>query len=165
MQSDTLAIEKKACLLSDIVNDAVRAVKPLSATRGVTIAQSLKEFKTLGDHDRLVQVLVNILANAIDSHQKEAPLRYQRIVPVPLFGSAFKIKVQVSLRNSKILCLDPSSKVRNVLTHNVKERGLVCQSLASWWKHMVAQLVSPAPLVRAVLSGLKYLKAPSATNL
>ncbi len=66
MQSGTLALEKNACSLIDLVADALRAVKPLCLERAIKITEPSKDFQMLGEHDRLVQVLVNLISNAVD---------------------------------------------------------------------------------------------------
>jgi two-component system, OmpR family, sensor histidine kinase VicK len=39
MQSGTLSIEKNVCSLTDVIADAVRAVKPLSEAKGVVVVE------------------------------------------------------------------------------------------------------------------------------
>jgi signal transduction histidine kinase len=89
MQSGTLSVEKTACSLLDVIADAVRAVQPLCLERSITITVPNEDFKMLGEHDRLVQVLVNLLANAVDFSPKKGTV----VVSANISGSFVHVMI------------------------------------------------------------------------
>ena len=66
MQSGSLSVERKPCSLRALVVDAIRSVKPLCLERKIDITEPAQDCLMLGEHDRLVQVLVNLISNAVD---------------------------------------------------------------------------------------------------
>jgi PAS domain S-box-containing protein len=59
--------------ISEVVNESVRMVRALSDQRKVTIESSIKDFAVAGDQRKLIQVLVNLLSNAL-KHSPEGGL-------------------------------------------------------------------------------------------
>ena len=56
--------------LADIARDCVELIRPLASLRGIAIHCDLSPCETLGDSERLSQVVTNLLSNAVN-HNKE----------------------------------------------------------------------------------------------
>ena len=63
--SGELSIEKRECTLVAAIDRAADTVKPIAADAGVTLAIAPTDLQLHADPDRLAQVVVNLLANAI----------------------------------------------------------------------------------------------------
>lgn len=58
-------IEYKSCDLAEIVRDGIELTRPLADQKELVFDNSLAEARFLGDQDRISQVLVNLLSNAV----------------------------------------------------------------------------------------------------
>jgi len=67
----------EACALSPLVQEALAAVQPLAEKLGTSIvnALSVEMPAARGDHDQLLQVLVNLLENAMKYGDRSVPVR------------------------------------------------------------------------------------------
>lgn len=69
------AMKRLPCDLSRMVRDCVASVRPLADEQGVKIHCDLPPIECGGDSDRLAQVLVNLLANAIQYNRPNGEVR------------------------------------------------------------------------------------------
>jgi PAS domain S-box-containing protein len=67
LESETTKIKKVPCELNTIFNQSLNAVSMIASTRGISITVTPQpcELEVMGDPARLVQVMVNLLANSV----------------------------------------------------------------------------------------------------
>jgi len=58
-------LEYKSCDLAQIAREGIELTRPLAIQKGLSFDASLTESRFLGDPDRISQVLVNLLSNAV----------------------------------------------------------------------------------------------------
>jgi len=63
--SGELSVQKQDCRLSDVLARAVDTVRPIAADAGVALKMAPTTWQLHADPDRLSQVIVNLLANAV----------------------------------------------------------------------------------------------------
>lgn len=51
--------------LADVARESIELLKPLAEERQITLSSEMTSAKVIGDHDRLAQVVTNLLSNAI----------------------------------------------------------------------------------------------------
>ena len=67
LDAGRLRLRRAPVLVTDLISDALHGVEGIAATRRIKISltSSGAGLRTIGDHDRLVQVVINVLSNAI----------------------------------------------------------------------------------------------------
>lgn len=66
IQQNTVKLESHVFSLREVADEAVRLLRPLFSRKDVSVAvQSAESFRMEGDRDKLVQVMVNLVSNAI----------------------------------------------------------------------------------------------------
>jgi PAS domain S-box-containing protein len=63
--------------ISEIVNESVRMVQALSDQRHITIESPVNDFTVVGDQRKLIQVLVNLLSNALKHSPEGGVIKVQ----------------------------------------------------------------------------------------
>jgi two-component system phosphate regulon sensor histidine kinase PhoR len=94
IESGVLSMEIRPFELEEVLRDALQATEDKARKRGVKVKLDMtgKIGKVLGDAQRIEQVLINLLGNAIKYNQKE--------------GGSVVLKVQVSGQEIKIAVVD-----------------------------------------------------------
>lgn len=69
------ALESETCDLAAIARECADLTRPLAEARGLVFAIDLREASFAGDRDRISQVLVNLLTNAINYNHEGGELR------------------------------------------------------------------------------------------
>lgn len=72
MASGGVAFERADVSLPELVSLSVEAIRPLADRAGVAIAMDVQPLHVLGDSDRLIQTLTNLLDNAIKFSPKNS---------------------------------------------------------------------------------------------
>jgi len=66
LEAGALELDRKPCQVKEFVQDAIISVNALAVAKGITLAESCDaDLKVLADHDRIVQVVTNLITNAI----------------------------------------------------------------------------------------------------
>ena len=65
IESGEISFEFASCSVRDFAEEALELVEPLAAEKNITLREDLEDAKFNGNSDRLWQVLVNLLNNAI----------------------------------------------------------------------------------------------------
>jgi signal transduction histidine kinase len=65
LDADTMQLEKRACDARDVVGAAVDLFRDRAESRHVTLREDVEPMEIVADRDRLVQVLVNLVGNAL----------------------------------------------------------------------------------------------------
>jgi signal transduction histidine kinase len=66
LQAGRITVKKRECNLNEIIDDAVNAVSPQAAEKGLSIATDLQTDQPINtDPERVRQILVNLLSNAV----------------------------------------------------------------------------------------------------
>ena len=63
--SGELSVKKQDCTLCSVLERAAETVKPIAADAGVTLTFASRDLTLHADPDRLAQVVINLLANAV----------------------------------------------------------------------------------------------------
>lgn len=75
MDAGKLEMRFTSINIADVVGRSVEAVKPLTIRDGVKLIAQSPDIDLTGDENRLVQVLVNLLSNALKFSPKQAEIR------------------------------------------------------------------------------------------
>lgn len=90
MGDELFEVTLKPCLLSEIVNRAAGAVAVKAAPKRITVVPRVAECQINADSERIVQVLVNLLTNAI----KFSPQQGSIIISSDIVNGAVQIRVR-----------------------------------------------------------------------
>lgn len=63
--SGDLAVVKNDCELGDAIQRAVETIRPIARDAGVTVVSPATSIRLIADENRLMQVVINLLANAV----------------------------------------------------------------------------------------------------
>jgi signal transduction histidine kinase len=63
--SGELSVQKKPCLLQAVLDRAMETVRPIAADAGVQLNVATSDMQMVADQDRMAQVVINLLANAV----------------------------------------------------------------------------------------------------
>jgi PAS domain S-box-containing protein len=92
MQDGKLSIKRKEHDLADVVEDAVRMVEGVGDARGVRIETPKGTFVARFDSERLLQVVVNLLANAIKFSPQHEETKIE--VKIQDLGDSIRLSVR-----------------------------------------------------------------------
>jgi PAS domain S-box-containing protein len=79
MDSGVMAVDKTSVFFSIIVQQAVESLKELAESNGVKVEFENIEVELLADPDRLTQVLINLISNAIKYSESGQTVSIQRV--------------------------------------------------------------------------------------
>jgi signal transduction histidine kinase len=65
MESGNIVLEKRPVVCDELIKQAVAVVKPLAEVKGISLSAAPSSLKMIADPDRVCQILVNFLSNAI----------------------------------------------------------------------------------------------------
>src|SRR5262249_53430930 len=65
MESGNIVLEKRVVPASELIDQAIGVVRPLAEAKGIKLAATTSPLKVNADPDRICQILVNFLSNAI----------------------------------------------------------------------------------------------------
>jgi PAS domain S-box-containing protein len=65
LESGKLYIQKHVCQTQDVIDAAIQQMQDLASQSNITIIPSGESYEVWADYDRIVQVLINLLSNAI----------------------------------------------------------------------------------------------------
>lgn len=107
IESGTFVVEKRWVSLSRVIERAVESVKEIAANADITIQNKASDLSCFADEDRIIQVLVNLLGNAI----KFSPS-----------GSTVLIETQTTRDAVKIRVIDHGRGVPRAMLPNIFEK-------------------------------------------
>lgn len=89
IESGTFVVDKRWVSLSTIIERALESVRAIAADAGITIQNKASDLSCFADEDRIIQVLVNLLGNAI----KFSPSGSTVLIETQTTRDAVKIRV------------------------------------------------------------------------
>ncbi len=75
MESGKLVMHREVCTASELVDQAVEEIKPMCEDAGVSLAVDCTDAKVWADRDRALQVLTNLLSNAMKFSARETTVQ------------------------------------------------------------------------------------------
>lgn len=89
MRTGQICLDQKSLSVQEFVNAACDLMLGIAAKRNIKIERLVEDFNVWGDKDRLVQVMVNLLANAVKFSEPGQSVR----VESELVSSAIEVRV------------------------------------------------------------------------
>ncbi len=77
LESDRLKVEKRRISLAVLIEKSVEAVSGTAGSAGISISTECTDCRLMGDEDRLSQVIINLLANAVKYSPKDGEVRIE----------------------------------------------------------------------------------------
>jgi len=65
MESGNIVLEKRSIRCSDVIDQAMAAIRPLADAKGITLTTTPNDLTLTADADRVNQILINFLSNAV----------------------------------------------------------------------------------------------------
>ena len=118
IEANTLAVELKPTRVSAIVRDLMEALQPTAASRSIDLSATLADQTLVAscDHDRIVQVLTNIVGNAI------------KVTPA---GGRIELTVEPDGENVRFVVCDTGTGISPELLPHVFERNRQARETAA----------------------------------
>jgi len=89
LESGEVEFEFSACSIRDVAEEALELIEPLAAEKGVTLREEISDATITANSDRLWQVLVNLLNNAV----RHTPTG--KSITLKTFTNADRLEIQV----------------------------------------------------------------------